>query len=58
MDYEEALTYEPTRQKIDREIKEHGCDPVEFWQDVASPTNYRFLKGTMTGRKVMDWLGY
>ena len=58
MDYEETFGFYPTKNEINYEIEKHGCTPEEFWQDRANPNSYQYLKGPVSGKMVLDWLGY
>ena len=51
MDYDDACEYTPTRSEIEREIKAHGSDPRDFFDDTGNKTEY-------TGQDVLNWLGY
>ena len=52
MDYEQAKEYTPTRTELEREIRQHGADPQEFYREVREP------KHGYTGADVLVWLGY
>ncbi len=60
MDYEEAREHIPTRQEIDKLIRDHHLEPDDFWQDVSSGHSYvlKYHLGKLTGGDVLDWLGY
>lgn len=51
MSYEDTDCYEPTRAEVDRELRKHGCKPLEFWIEWRE-------KRPPTGMEVLDWLGY
>ena len=49
MNHDEAMGYIPTKEEIIREIRKHCLNPDDFFKEV---------RGKITGKKVLRWLGY
>lgn len=52
MDYETAMSRQPiSKDEADREIRRHGLDPMEFWNEWTK-------RRAPNSRDVLLWLGY
>jgi hypothetical protein len=52
MTYDEAMDGDRVdRTEIDREVRRHGLDPSEFWDEWTK-------KRAPNSRDVLEWLGY
>lgn len=52
MDYETAMSRQSiSRDEADREIRRHGIEPVEFWNEWTK-------RRAPNSRDVLKWLGY
>lgn len=51
MTYDEAIDATITRKEAIEEIKKHGINPAEFFQEIGEKEEY-------IGSDVLNWLGY